>query len=206
MNNGEILQDFRRRYENTYIKVCVEQKGIEAVGFLYKVSGDDDKFARMEIKTAEFGVIQTTFGSEEYQIKFESPPTGAFQHGSDSILFRRRPERQYTRGICSGNSILTHCHANITGNGASFTIERIKAAFQHRTLSFKEAMAGLRAGLYRSVALKDNFSISLPMSKDKPNHLVWHWGAVVASVDGNGKLVRVYEPVFEKVLSEVIHG
>jgi hypothetical protein len=206
VNNGEILQDFRRRYENTYIKLCAEQKGIEAVGWLQRVRGDDDKFATLEIKTAEFGVIQTNFGSEEYQIKFEYPPMGCFQHGPDSLVFRRRPERQYTRGLCSGNSNLAACHSTLTGVGVSFTLERVRAAFHHKVYDIKQALAGMKSGNFRSVALANNFSISLPMHKDKDLFFVWHWGSLVGACDSRGQLVKVYEPVYEKPMREVLNG
>ena len=206
MNNDEILQDFTRRYANTYIKVYAEDKGIEAVGHLARVRADNEKFATLEIVTKEFGTIQTNFGSEEYQIRFESPQSGAFQHGPDSNIFRRKPERQYTRGVCSGNSVLTHCHSAITGQGASFTIERVRAAFEHKVHTFKQAVDFLKAGTHRSVALERDFSICLPLRKNSDQLFLWHWGSLIGTCGPSGGIGKLYEPVFEKALAEVIHG
>lgn len=205
MNNDEIVNDFRRRYEGAFIQLCAEQKGINVIGKMNKIRADNERLATLEIVTKEFGTIQMNMGSEEYQIKFAFPKAGVFQYMTDAVVFERRAEKQYQRGLSTGNGRFMSVTAPILGNASVMSLDTVKAAFDHKQFPLKVALASMKAGHMRSVALDDNFAISLPFGKTA-SHCVWHRQTLVGGIDNNGKLARVYEPVFEKALLEMTHG
>src|ERR1700742_1512274 len=104
MTNEEIVADFRRRYEGTFVHAVAENKGIKVLAHLVKVAADSERLAILSLNTQEYGTITTNLGSEEYQIRFDYPQAGVFQYGTDAMLFARKAERQYTRGFCNANA------------------------------------------------------------------------------------------------------
>jgi len=204
MSNEEIIADFRRRYEGTFVQLCAEQKGIKVIGKMKKIRPDAERLATLEIETTEFGTLQMNMGSEEYQIKFAFPPAGVFQYRTDAFIFERRAEKQYQRGLSSSNSQLRSVTAPVIGNIAVFTVETVKAAFEHKQFPLHAAMAAFKAGTARSVALNNNFAISLPFSGT--SHCLWHRQMLVGTVDGNGRLSKMFEPAFEKAVMELTNG
>jgi hypothetical protein len=206
MNNDEIIADFRRRYEGTFVQVCAEQKNIKVLGKMMRVRADAEKFATLEIATREFGTIAMNMGSEEYQVKFEFPPSGVFQFAGMAIAVRRKAEKQYARGLCAGNCALVPTTANITGGAVSFGLNEVQAAYDHKTHTLGQAYTMFKLGQAKSVALRDNFSIALPMSAEKKHYYLFHNYALVGALDEEGKLVRVMEPVYEKAIAELLNG
>jgi hypothetical protein len=205
MNNDEIVADFRRRYEGAFVQVLAEDKGVKTIGKMQRVRADPERFATLEIATSEYGLIQMNMGSDEYQIKFNFPQAGTFQCGIDAFIFERKAEKQYQRGLSSGNGRFTSVTAGLVGNVASMSLDAVKAAFDHKQYNLKAALAMLKGGTYRSVALVDNFAITLPMTTGG-SYFIWHRGTLVAGVDADGGVTKMYEPVFGKAITELIHG
>lgn len=207
MNNDEIVQDFRRRYEGTFVHVVSEQKGIRVLAKMAAVKADPENLAKLDLRTAEFGTISTNLGSEEYQIRFDYPQVGVFQFRKEAIIYQRKPERQYTRGLSVANASFVLTHSVLSGRGGvSLDLHSVKAAFDHITLSWAEAMKGMDSKKYRSVALRNNFSVSLPFSKDKKHFVVWQGLEPVAVVTQSGLIVRMLEPVYKSLLEEILRG
>lgn len=207
MNTQEIVQDFRRRYENTFVQVSMEQKGVKVLGRMVQIAEDSDKLAVMQIDTKTFGRLMVNFGSEEYQIRFEQPKSGVFQFKHGAQVWCRRPERQYTRGVCASNAAIVPTTNKITGGigAVSFSLDSVHAAFEHQTYGMSFAMKALNGGKCRSVALHNDFSVALPMTPGG-YYYVFHWLNLVGAVDKEGKLVHVYEPVYEQALKELTNG
>jgi hypothetical protein len=188
------------------VKIVAEQKGIKVLAKLEKIRSNEDKLATLELHTKEFGILHTNLGSDEYQILFEQPQTGVFQSKTDSYCVRRRPEKQYQRGLCNANTNLQLTTSSLTGGTGIWTLDTVQAAFDHKTHTIDEAMWMFKKGTHRSVALANNLSVSLPMQKDKDSHFVWHWLTLIGQCNSKGKLLKCFEPVYETALKGVLNG
>ena len=206
MNNEEIVQDFRRRYEGTFVMVCAEQRGIKVLGKMQRVRPDEERFATLEVATRELGTIQMNMGSEEYQIKFEFPQPGVFQCGDQAVGFIRRAEKQYQRGLSAGNSRMLTATASIVGNSINLDMVSVQAAFDHKTYPLGAALAMFKLSHAKSVALRDNYSITLPFRPNSNQHFIFHNYSLVAACDDKGKLTRLYQPLYEKAITELLNG
>lgn len=205
MNNNEVIQDIRRRYEGTYVFLKMEAKGIETLVKVTKIDESPSKIGVLHLDSSDYGSLTLNFGSDGHSLKFKYPPVGVFQHGRDAYLFRRRPQRQYRRGICTDNSIMHNVTRNFAGNIVQWSAEEVADAFNHKVHTPSEALELLRTGKARSVALKDNFTLCRTMF-NTPEHIIFNWQYPVARMDEKGKLSRVYEDVFKSQLDEIEKG
>lgn len=207
MNNEEVVNDFRRRYEGTFVKVLAADKGINIVGNIRRVRSDPERFATIEILTKEYGTVHTNMGSEEYQLRFDFPKVGVFHADSvhGPLIFYRRAEKQYTRGVGGGNSVLMSPVRAYASIAPGLGLVNVAESFNHKVYEFREAVRMLKAQGVWGVALQDDFSIVQPMSTAKPYYVIFHWQQIIATVDDKGNIMRLHEQAFEKILNEVIH-
>lgn len=204
MNNEEVLADFRRRYENTIVLLCPEGKE-EVLALIRAVDYDSNCVGRLHIQTKEYGELSMAMGSNEYTIKFKYPEYGVFQHGVEALYYYRTPQRQYQRGISSGNSVLSYAN-NMAGGGNQLTLNTVKAAFEHKTHTFKEAMGMLTNRKARSVALSNNYSIGLNTSLTDGLLLNHHRNIVALVSQDTGKISECLESSYSKILDRVLES
>jgi hypothetical protein len=206
MNNDEIVQDFRRRYHGTYVRLINQEKRINVIASVRDVNAHSENLATLDLLTQEYGMVHTNMGSDEYEIRFDFPDTGVFQSGMDAAYVFRKAEKQYTRGFCPGNSGIMSVHHNITGRGVgSMSLKLVKAAFDHQTYTFRAALALFRMKRARSVALENNFSICLPFQEGGKGYPIFHKIQPVALVTDKGVILRMFEPVFKQSLEEILN-
>jgi hypothetical protein len=204
MNEAEIVADFRRRYESTYIFVQSPSSDEETLCLVERIIPDEDKVATLSIHSPEFGRIRLNMGSG-HSLKFKYPQVGVFQHGTDAYIFRRKTDRQYKHGICPGNSKMYPVYASLFGHGEEpLNFELVAAAFKHVTYSYQQALTMLKSKKYRSVALPNNFSLCLSLSKMKQLYLM-HYAMVIAIIDAEtGKVIKTLENSFESQVRKLI--
>jgi len=201
MNNAEVVADFRRRYEGTYAWLWMDRTQEETLIHIDRIEDNNDKVATINVTGAKYGQLVLNLGSEEYELRFKYPPVGVFQHGDDAMFFRRRPMRQFRRGICADNSYLGNCTRGFVGNRARFGTPEVQSAFDHKTFGEKEALKMLDGGKHRGVALRNNFAMILTVDEN-PDHLLFHWDQPVARINTKGKVTRVYEKAYAGLLAE----
>lgn len=203
MNNAEVLHDFRRRWENTYVWLNIENKDEELV-YLSRVEDNSDKVGKLYLTSDRLGELVLNFGSEGYALQFRYPPVGVFQHNRDAYCFYRRPIRQYRRGICGDNSLLMNTARNLTGNTARFGSGILKSAFAHQVFTWPEAIELLAGGIWRGVALSENFSLTQSMFKS-PDYVLFHWTHPIARVNTKGQITLFYEENYREWIHQLFN-
>jgi hypothetical protein len=192
----EILRDFQRRYEGTYIFVQEPESKEENLFRVDNIQTSEDKLGVLLLSSDEVGSIRLNFGSA-HTLKFVAAPVGVFQNGPDAYLCRRRPLRQWTKGICPGNTSIvpvTNVIAPLTPRPFNFAL--VSGAFERKTFTLKEALVLLGKEQVRSVALEQNFSLCQSVN-ETPDYILMFWEQPVARLDKNGTLTRLYEASFE---------
>jgi hypothetical protein len=204
---SEILNDFKRRYEESYIWVAPPNSNDEeSLFFVNKITSDRKSIANLELTSPEYGKIILNMGTA-HTLKFKYPPVGVFQNGKDAYMFRRIPAKQYKYGLYNGNSLVVPVFNMITAQSIRPSRDQLKfddvlAAFRGEQYTFNDAIKMLGSGKYRAVALRRNFSLCLsPLAKE--NYVLLHWETPVAIVDVSGNVLFMYEKSFESVIKQV---
>lgn len=201
MNNAEIVADFRRRWEGTYAWLYMDKLREETMVNIQRVEDNNDKVATITVTSQKYGQLVLNLGSDEHELRFKYPPVGVFQSGKDAYLFRRRPARQYRRGICPDNSLLWNVTRHVVGNRARFTSQEVLDAFVAKTYTNEEALSLLSKD-YKGVALSSNYAITLSLDAE-PDYVLWHWDNPVARIDTKtGKISSWYEKSYQQTLAE----
>jgi len=202
MTNEEALADFRRRWEHSYVWLKMQQKSCETLVLVRQVERDERKVGVLHLESADYGAITINLGSPDHSLSFRYPQSGVFQHGAFAAMFRRIPARQWKRGICTDNSYLDTTVRRVTGTRVALGLDSLKSAFEHKTYTKDEALEILNQRKARSVALRDNFSISLSPTVNK-DHLLLFWDNVIGRCDSEGK-VTVFDDPFAADVNEVM--
>jgi hypothetical protein len=200
MNNSEVLQDFRRRWENTFVWLAMDGRADELVK-LESIEESSTKIATLNLSGDKIGKLSLNFGSEGHSLQFRYPPVGVFQFQKDAYVFYRRPMRQYRRGICSDNSTMWNVTRNLVGNRCRWIAAEVRAAFDHETFSVATALTLLEQG-YKGVALEGNFSLTQSLF-DTPDYVLWHWTNPIGRIDKKGKISRMYEESYRTMVSRM---
>lgn len=196
MTNNEVLQDFIRRYSGTFVFVVFPDSSEENLFHVDNIEPNEDKLATLSLSSPDYGKIIINYGTA-HTLKFKYPKSGVYQHGTDACLFRRVPQKQYKHGICTGNSMCAPTWQHYARNtGITLSHETLASAFEGKTFKFSEAVKMLASKKYRSVALKDNYSLMLSTTSSE-GYILLFWDYPVAYVTAKGEVQKVLEPAFE---------
>ncbi len=204
MNQQEIIQEFARRYQDSFIWVRMPEDVEESMFYVEKVTYDEERLAVLSLTSPEFGRIVINMATT-HKLKFKYPPVGVYQHGKDAYVFRRSPAKQYKHGIYAGNSLMYPVYADLIGQNHrrdNLNFEEVAAAYKAKAYAFSAALTMLKSGKYRSVALRDNYALVLSMTASE-GYTLMYWETPVAMVDTEGKVTHVYEASFNNVVEAV---
>jgi hypothetical protein len=207
MQISEILQDFRRRWENSFVFVEHPDSGEESLFFVDRITDDRNKIATMELSSPEYGKILLNMGTA-HTLKFKYPPVGVFQNGQDAYVFRRVPAKQYKHGIYYGNATTAPVFNAMLGRSVRAPREQqlkfddVLAAFRGERYTYADALKMLGSGKFRSVALQRDWSLCLSPT-EKEAYVLLYWETPVATVDNGGKVTTLHEKQFEAVIQQV---
>lgn len=205
MSPAEILAEFKRKYESTYVFVQMPDSKEENLFFMTQIQDQGGGVGTMVMDSEDFGRIKLNTATA-HTIKFMFPSVGTFQYGSDAFVFHREPRRQWQRGLCQGNCMIEKVFSKLDPKRNTRESERLSyglvaAAFVKAHVSFREAVRMLGTGRFRSVALADGFSLVLSPTTTS-DALLLHWTSAVATVK-DGVVQSILEPSFEQQVRRV---
>jgi len=202
MNIEEIVNDFSRRYGDTYVLVQMPGEDEKNVFHVDRIIPDEDHGAVLQLSSNEFGSIKLNM-STGHSIFFEYPKVGSFQNGKEAALFRRVPARQYRRGLCNGNAGFFRPTESVMGLRAlEWDWNIVNNAYKCEKYGLQEALKMLASGKYRSVALKDGFSVSLSLSTGK-DYLIFYCDLPVGRINPTTGEIVVTESSFASEIQEL---
>lgn len=204
MNIPEILRDFIRRYDQSYLWVMMPDSDEESLFFVNRITEDRKNVAVLELSSPEYGKILLNMGTS-HTLRFKYPPVGVFQNGKDAFIFRRVPARQYKVGLYHGNSSIEPVWSKMLGSGGeggALQFDQVLAAYQGVQYTYSDAVKMLATGKYRSIALRRGFSLCLSTIA-KEGYVLLFWETPVANVDSKGEITHLYEKSFESLINQV---
>lgn len=208
METRDVISDFRRRYEGTYVWLKQSEQNTETLVHVDSVSDSDSKMAVLSLTCQTLGQLQINFGSSEYSLRFRYPPVGVFQHADQPFMFMRKPARQYRRGLCGDNSTMVNVSRWMTGGYATWSPAEVASAFRHDVFAYRVAIARLQVEKkLRGVALADEYSLIRTPIGDTKDHILMHWQNPVARINPEtGTMTVCLEAVYEREIQDIIGG
>ena len=201
MNQQQIIADFRRRYEGTYVFVKFPNEK-EDLFHVDSIEESESTVGIINVSSDEYGKLRLNYATD-HSILFKYPPVGVFQHNDQAYMFRRIPAKQYARGLCSGNSEIKQVAHFINGSRNQINYPLVKSAFNRASYSLAMALQMLGTGKYRSVALHRNYALMLsPTAKE--GLLLTYFDCPIAWVDHKGGLLAVLEETFANQIKQVL--
>lgn len=205
MNQTQILNDFRRRYEGTYVFVEFPDNPKEELFHVDRIEESASTVGILCLSSNDYGKIRLNFATD-HTLKFKYPPVGVFQHQKQAFYFRRVPAKQYARGICSGNSDVQAVTSQIVRFSDPMTFAMIDDAFKAQKYGITGAMYLLTKKGYKSVALEDNFAVSAPLTNSE-NFVLFYFDVPVAYLNAAGKVTMTLEETFREQIAQITqHG
>jgi len=201
MSPEEIVADFKKRYENTYVFVSEPRSNESSLFHLERVEATQSKLGRLVLFSEDVGRITLNFGSA-HTIKFEPAPVGVFQSGADAMTCRRLPARQWRRGICKDNTQIRPASALLARASNNLTFGIVADAFARKTYTFKASVSMMGTGKFRSIALDDNFVLCNTVTKS-PDYILLYWEIPVARVSKEGAITQILEPTFTDQINSI---
>lgn len=202
MTHEEIIHDFRKRYEGTYVFVQEPNSTEENLFYVESISADKGKVGALHLTSPVLGTLRLNLGGA-HTLKFIQAPVGVFQHGADAYCCQRKPLRQWRRGLCTDNMDIVRATHRIYIKSVSFTHELISSAFTRQTYSLKDAFPLLATLKYRSVALQKNFSVSQPFTT-APSYVLFFWEVPIATISDKGTLITILDSVYEPNITQFL--
>lgn len=200
MTQDEIINDFKRRYEGTYVMVEFPDSTKEELFLVNSVNPHGDMY-QITMSSGNYGQLVINYGSK-HKIKFKTPPVGVFQFEKVACLYTRIPQKQYQRGLSAGNGHITKTSWHVYHDrNLAWNFDLIQSAFNAKTYSFKEAIQMLIRDKYKSVALRNNYSISQYDAKGGP-FVMYYMDSPLGLCDASGKVIKMLEKSIS--LEEVI--
>lgn len=133
MNWNEVINDFRKKYINSYVVGVFNSK--EDI-FVIKEVTEEGKI----ITASSDGNFEFYYGSSYITIKNKLPPIGYFVSGESLFLLTKRGSRQWKRGISEDMFRLEKLDSLLRPYSAPFTFENIKDAFASpKSFKYKDA-------------------------------------------------------------------
>ena len=140
-------RDIQKYYENTYVKFAEFGDKLFYIGYVGpdKVAGTDDENTAFELFLSD---------AVPYTVNYLLPHKAVFQWKDSVYLLQRIPARQYRRGLCSDNTMITNV---ATGTRLDIGFNSLKAFVGKPSYcSFNQAFTG--KGKTKAVALSSRMT------------------------------------------------
>lgn len=206
MTNDEIIGEFRRKYQHSYIFVEFPEESSckEELFYVEAIEIEGNGKAFLHLRSDHLGKILLNINSD-HTLKFKSPPCGVFQHEKDAYYFRRIPARQWQRGVCEANSSCLAVHKKYIRFGdGHLSYGLVKDAFARQVFDYRTAKDFIISGDLRSVALADNFSLVANLV-GQAGFMLFFWECPIAIIEPNKGVIILQEP-FTRQVGEIING
>lgn len=205
MTPVEIIAEFRKKYEGTFLHVQMPDSCEDNLFYLASITQVRGEVnGTMKLESEEFGKIQLNMGTA-HTLKFKFPRVGVYQCGADAFFFRRDPRRQWQRGLASGNCKIVPVWSSIRGsmlNLGEVNFTNVNAAFVGTTYGYQQALSMLESGKFRSVALERDFSVCLSPCELYP-YLLLYRTLPIATLNKNGSVKTILEAAFEPNIAQI---
>ena len=197
LDRRQLHADFRQRYEHTYIRVKFPNAQQKMVFYVDAIQ-IADKLPILTLNNEDVGAIKLNYDTEA-DLFFDSPPSGYFFHDDKvALYFSRVCQRQWKRGISSGNTRIGSPYGNYFRLPcAQLQESSLASAFKGIVHHFSEALALLTAQKALSVPISSHLAVGLNVT-DSTTFILWFGYIPIGEVMSGGSVIRLHERHFEQ--------
>lgn len=169
MDWRQIGEDFRQKYEDTYCRYTSPLSGMKDVFHIAAVIPSAKEAPTLSLINSQHGELLLKYDTEA-ELDFTFPSVGYFSHKGKAVLFSRKYERQWRKGLCISTAQLIFPYPNRYW-GCQWGEEAIKNAFRSSPVkTIKDAVNELTEGAY-SVPISKTMALGVSNCKD----VWWLW-------------------------------
>lgn len=194
----QIAADFQQKYQGTFCRYLSPMTGKKEVFQINAVVFRDGP-PDIHLFHPEYGEIYLKYDSD-CDLDFSFPEVGYFQHKDKALLFTRRFQRQWKKGVCDATASADWPYYNLYPLYKwNIDCPILENAYKERKLlSLKDGRKALNDGDSISVVLSPVFSLGL--GKDKGTHWLWFEDCPIGEV--TDEAIRLHVPVFRQELDD----
>lgn len=208
------FEEFRKQYESTYIRIKFNETSDYQVVFVTACVSDTEKSPYFVVRSPTLGQCTVNWKDSKLSLDYTFPVLGLFNYDNSFYCFHRFPDRQWKRGISSGNSHVSDPLSSVKrgrfGLGHEVTqksvinTDSLTAAFTRHPISLSNAVELLNAKKLIGVALNSTFGITLNPTIN-PNMLLWKHMSMIGYVHQHSNELEVIVTTFEQEVSDFLN-
>ena len=199
------FEEFRKQYEKTYIRVKFENLPNKQVIVVRECVIETNESGYIVVHSDRLGQCILSWSKSKQIIDYSFPTIGLFNYDSGFLMFYRHPDRQWKRGITSGNSIIKTPFRDIQiktgsyfGPDSVLNYNSLEAAYSNiYPSSITNACAQLIDNNLLGIALNSTFAISKNPTKDS-TLLLWKHLNMIGYVYPQTETINVVEIIFKQ--------
>lgn len=186
------IEDIRKKYKGTYLFLELQNKE-------YLVQYDNDEHGNFTFISPEHGSLLVKEETIRTKLKPYFPKSGLYNLENNAIFFSKNPIRQWKRGLCQENGILTKLSSTNT------YVQYIDIDFESVTNLFfpkypkstKEAIAILKK---ETIAISPKFGIETAPKNYKEGHILLYNCFPIGTINNNDNTIVVkHNPLLQEV-------
>lgn len=181
--------DFCQWYQNTFFRVTLPHLNKQIVVFFHGVS--NSKKGTFVATSQEYNDLVLNFNSS-LSVDFSPPPVRVFGHEGIVYSYERLPARQWSRGVCSNNSLISNMLQKVGLPSPKLSIPILESAWNYKhDKTIIDAVLKLKSKDIISTALSDNFWISESINDKIKEYPLWYNHRLIGHIDEKKKVIIV---------------
>ena len=200
----ESVEDFRKRYKNTYVFLTLNGK--ETLVYYeqdHREEHDDEGEDEFSFWSPIYGSILVDADCAMGRLSFIFPEAGLYNINEECYEFNRNPARQWKRAPCQDNTSFTSPLKNIGLGIQNIILDHNSAQelfFPSYPNSIEEAIDNLKT----MVALNGKFGISNSATKDLNKLLFWYKSEPIGYINPTEKTIEIHvKQLYQEVVDYV---
>ena len=205
--------EFDKQYRNTYIRVKYEKRPEKEVVFIVACNAEEEGAKLISVKGAKTGNCILNWADSNQTFDYDFPPIGLFNFKDGMGLFFRFPDRQWKRGVSTGNCIVVDPLRDVKmqypdirrliSKQLELNFQTLEAAYASVHSSIEEAIIELSTDGKEAVAVSPVFGLSLSPS-NKTELLLWKHTNIVGTLPLNSIDIYVKESTFSQEIKDFL--
>jgi hypothetical protein len=209
------FEEFRKQYEKTFIRIKFESSKDYHVVSVRQCVADDDKKPYIVVHNPKLGQCAINWNETKQDIDYSFPQIGLFNHRDRFLMFHRFPDRQWKRGVSSGNSHIADPLRDILlrvpdlrgmiHNSVSVDYPALTSAYHpDYPTNIDEALERLEKPNQLGICLNPVFGITKNPTKNE-DYLMWKHLSIVGTLNKVVRTIRIEEPTFRQEVIDYIN-
>lgn len=187
MDWRQVGEDFRQKYEDTYCRYTSPISGIKEVFRIASVQPSVREGPALILVNAQHGELMLKYDTEA-ELDFTFPAVGYFSHDNKAIMFSRKYERQWRKGLHVQTAQFVFPYPTVWWSCA-WNESIIKDAFKSTPVrTVADALQELKNGAY-SVPISKTMAVGVADVTDQ--WWMWYEGTPIAVISNDVIEVKV---------------